>query len=85
MTPTIGRIVIYVLTEQDAERVNALPRASCNGASAGDEYPAVVVRAWSATTVNLKVLLDGTPDLWATSRLEGATPGTWHWPPRVTA
>jgi hypothetical protein len=32
-----------------------------------DEAPAVVVRRWSGTTVNVRVLLDGTAVPWVTS------------------
>lgn len=47
-----------------------------NRASAGDVYPAVVVRNWGGD-VNLKVLLDGNDDLWATSRSQGHGQGMW--------
>ena len=52
----------------------------------GDEFPAMVVRAWSTdASVNLQVHLDGNDTLWATSREEGDGPGCWHWPPREPA
>lgn len=54
-----------------------------NEAAEGDVYPAVVVRTFHGTTVNLKVLLDGNDDYWATSRGEGDGVGFWHWPERV--
>lgn len=56
-----------------------------NRAEEGDLYAAMIVRVWneSTVTVNLQVLLDGTDVLWATSRAEGAEPGTWAWPERV--
>ena len=56
-----------------------------NEAREGDYYPAVVVRVFGEypdSPVNLKVLLDGNDDFWATSRYEGEGPGTWTWPPR---
>lgn len=55
---------------------------SGNGASAGDVYPAMVVRDWDepAGTVNLQVFLDGNDTYWATSRVPGDGPGTWRWP-----
>ena len=42
-----------------------------NTARAGDVYPAVIVRVFSQDSgcSNLKVLLDGNDDYWATSRL----------------
>lgn len=54
----------------------------------GDVFPAVIVRVWphpdpTHTSTNLKVLLDGADDYWATSRTEGEGPGHWSWPPRV--
>lgn len=92
MKPTIGRIVYYTLTEQDANNILA-KRAKVAGdgpavgnhAAAGDVYPAMVVRVFDPTsgTSNLQVMLDGTDTYWATSRKEGAEPGTWAWPPRV--
>jgi len=66
-----------------------------NPANEGDEFPAVVVRVNAGGTVNLRVTLDGTDDLWATSRAEApldldkdgnetiGSPGRWHWPTRV--
>ena len=57
-----------------------------NAAHEGDVYPAVVVRVFSyygeSLVVNLKVLLDGNDDYWATSRAEGDEPGFWAWPAR---
>jgi hypothetical protein len=55
-----------------------------NEVSEGSVYPAVVVAVFgNGEHVNLKVLLDGNDDYWATSRPEGDTPGTWAWPPRA--
>ena len=55
-----------------------------NQASAGDVYAAVIVRTFGpGSTVNLKVLLDGNDDYWATSRMEGDEPGQWSWPTRA--
>lgn len=51
--------------------------------SEGDVFAAVIVRTFESAPVNLKVLLDGNDDYWATSRLEGDEPGQWFWPPRV--
>lgn len=74
MKPSIGRIVIYRFR----------PGSYNNGAA---EAPAVVVRVWSDSCVNLKILMDGPFDYWKTSILQeqavgGTTPGTWHWPVR---
>jgi len=61
-----------------------------NEVRAGDVVPAMVVRVWdqNAGTVNLKVMLDGSDLLWATSVTYAEwsrdaenlpTPRTWHW------
>lgn len=56
-----------------------------NHASAGDTYPAMVVRVFDEAkpTANLQVHLDGTDTYWATSRAEGDGNGFWTWPPRA--
>lgn len=57
-----------------------------NPVKEGDVFPAIIVSVWSPTAVNLRVLLDGTDEFWATSRNEslGVTPhplpGHWGWP-----
>jgi len=93
MTPTIGRIVHYVLPE---------------GRSAGDHRPAVIVRVWGEDqvragtlpasalgTVQLQVFVDDSNDgfeaetvaVWKTSVIHDETgkPNTWHWPEREEA
>jgi hypothetical protein len=84
--PTIGRIVLYRLTDADADliRQTRLPAGvpMGNPVAAGEQFPAVVVAAYGPY-VNLQVLLDGVDSYWATSRAEGDGPGTWCWPPRV--
>lgn len=75
--PTIGRIVIFHPGVNDKE-------ASSNGAT---EVPAVIVRVWNDTCVNLKVLTDGPTDLWRTSVTTGPTvpnqeDSYWSWPAR---
>ena len=65
MTPTVGRIVHYCLTEQDAELVNRRRRPDYRGgdplamghkfhhgnqASVGDVFPAMIVRVWEGAT-----------------------------------
>jgi hypothetical protein len=81
-TVSVGRIVTYVLTDADADLINQ--RATlANPAQAGDEYPALVVRVFGPPLANLQVFYDGEGSYWATSRTEGDTQGTWHWPARV--
>ncbi|THA78420.1 hypothetical protein E6R60_05925 [Streptomyces sp. A0642] len=99
--PSVGRIVLYTLNEQEAADINHRRRDFHesrsadqhtgfvghvgNHATAGDVYPAIVVRVWDESTVtcNLRVLLDGTDTYWATSREQGTGPSQWHWPERV--
>lgn len=56
-----------------------------NPVAEGDLFPAVIVRVWSDTCVNLRVMLDGTDELWATSRNpvsmdDSDIPGRWFFP-----
>ncbi len=74
-----------------AERLKAHPPQWPAGAqahignvvSAGDIYPAMVIRVWSQDSgcSNLKVLLDGADDFWATSisHADDKRPHSWHW------
>ncbi|SBT64230.1 hypothetical protein GA0070622_1200 [Micromonospora sediminicola] len=90
MLPTIGRIVLYTLSQFDVDAINfnrqnsPSPNAG-NFANAGDTYPAVVVRVFGGDAANLQVLLDGPDTYWATSRPQGEAgeQGRWNWPPRV--
>lgn len=76
--PSVGRIVHYVLPD---------------GRSKGEVRPAIIIRVWSQTCVNLQVFIDHTndypipqvEDLWRTSVMEGDKDqlGTWFWPPFV--
>lgn len=87
--PTIGRIVHYRLTEQDALAIEhrraeqPLTVGQSNAAHAGDVYPAIVVRCWDDDVVNLQVFLDGPDSYWRTSAQHGDEQGRWFWPPRV--
>jgi hypothetical protein len=71
----IGKTVLYTLSEQDVKEIierrrdigNRVTRS--NDPRPGDELAAVVVADWGGS-VNLKVLLDGYGDHWATSRVE---------------
>lgn len=94
MKPTLGRIVLYVLTAADAEAINAsrgdeLTPQRGNRAEEGQIFPSMVVavlpddvtNAAVNPAINLKVQLDGTDTYWATSRYmsDDKAPGTWHW------
>ncbi|MFK0173426.1 hypothetical protein ACIQU5_32050 [Streptomyces sp. NPDC090306] len=87
-TPTIGRIVLYQLAEQDAATITAVRQQTGrqgNSVRAGDVFPALVVGVWAGSSgpLNLSVFLDGQDTHWATSRVEGREPGNWAWPDRT--
>ena len=53
-----------------------------NDVKSGDILPAIVLRVWGDSGCsNLKVMLDGSDEYWATSVNfdETKQPGTWHW------
>lgn len=92
--PSVGRIVQYVLSQDDAERINDRRVRGLgygNTEPAGDVRPLIVVRVWpdefgpGIPGVNGQALLDGNDQLWITSAKEDAagSPGTWHWPERA--
>lgn len=84
IVPTVGRIVLYRLSEAD-ERDIRMQREGAGGGNRPDEgsvYPAIIVKTWGDapdSAVNLKVMLDGTDTLWVTSRVVGDQPGNYHW------
>lgn len=101
-TPSIGRVVHYRLSKSDAQEINKRRKRFQgapaqvwgfqahvgNRASAGDVFPAVIVRVFgdnpgANTTVNLQVQLDGNDTYWATSRARGEEDGQWSWPVKV--
>lgn len=88
MKPSLGRNVLYKLSESDVQWIDAnVSSAGRNPVRAGQVYPAQVVAVFdpSVSTANLKVLLDGGAgaEYWATSRIEGDEPCQWSWPPRA--
>lgn len=88
MIPTIGRIVHYTLSEQDAAQINALRGSStfkANPAAEGDVYPMMIVRVWGNSpdsAVQGQVFIDGNFTLWATSVSHGEGPRAYAWPER---
>lgn len=84
---SVGRIVHYRLTAQDAGEINGRrvtrTYAVGNTVGVGDVLPMVVVRVWGVEGVNGQVFLDGNDTLWVTSRPEGTEPGMWSWPELV--
>ncbi len=83
-TPTIGRTVLYTLSEHEADALNKKHHdeigRTLNAPHARQAYPAVITAVWSDTCVNLRVLLDGEPVHWATSRALGEGEFCWAWP-----
>ncbi len=88
----IGRIVQFVFDQQSVDAVTRQRAMIVSGyqetgnqVMVGDIYPAMVVRRWANTTVNLKVMLDGTDTYWAQSVPFDVAKGlgTWHWPDRL--
>ncbi len=94
MQPSVGRIVHYTLTQQDAVEINRRRAGRAtrdrvdaqtlgNHAAEGEVCAAIIVRTFGGPAANLQVHLDGTDTYWATSRTEGDDAGHWHWPPRT--
>lgn len=83
--PTVGRTVLYCLTDWD------VPKGYEH--AVGKQRPATITEVWGPTCVNLQVLLDagdnsdGPTTLQRTSVSLNATPeklpGMWSWPVRV--
>ena len=79
--PTVGRIVHFVIDEHTAKQFNDCKDG--NSVQAGEVLPAVIVRTWGGTCVNLRVLRDAGTDGWVTSvAQEDETCATrcWRWP-----
>jgi len=79
-----GRIVYYVFDDEDIKEIAAFcakTGSTCSPLKPGDIAPAMVVKVWQGTTINLKVMLDGTDTCWATSVVfdEKKSPRSWHW------
>lgn len=92
--PTLGRIVLYMLTAAQAKEINHPRKVSRNSiwsavgneVIAGQPIPMMIVAVWGdqpTSAVNGKLLLDGTDDYWVTSVSLGTEPGSFRWPPRV--
>lgn len=86
----LGDRVLYQVSKDDADKINARRRLYANApkstwgfqgyhgnrVATGDKFPAVVVGVYG-TSANLQVFLDGNDQYWATSVSEGTDPGTW--------
>ena len=77
MKPTIGRIVQYVATQSDKEKMEAAKQVN-GGCNQADILPGIVVAVHGEDKVNLRVLADGNLILWKTNVLWGKEPGMWH-------
>jgi hypothetical protein len=90
MKPTIGRTVLYVLSEDDCRLINLRINNQGlrgNTVSPGQILPLVICRVWDEKlygmeSINGQVLLDGEGSHWRTSCHPDPdkAPGTWHWP-----
>jgi len=85
MKLTIGRIVFYVLTGTDADQINQSLGLEA-AVERGQIFPMMVtlIPVGDGAFCNGLVFLDG-DFLWV-RHIDfdpDATPGTWHWPPRV--
>ena len=87
-TPTIGRIVHYTLTAEDANRVRSarLARADAGlrvqgySPSPGQVLP-MIITAVGGDFVNGQVFLDSDDILWvSTVRESDSLYGCWYWP-----
>jgi hypothetical protein len=85
IVPTVGRIVLYRLSQFDCDEINRLHGRRGGCPSSYDVLPAIVTKVWGHTAdaaVNLKVMLDGPAEYWATSRMHHETAaGCYHWMP----
>jgi hypothetical protein len=80
MKPTIGRIVIYNVSDEQKRIMENSYKNTGKSCNVQSKLPAIVVAVWSETTVNLKVITDGNEDLWVTSVHQGDGQMEWNWP-----
>lgn len=87
--PSIGRIVHYSLSDQDADEINrrrvAKPHEpgwpagaqahSGSYAIGGQLAPLIVTAVWTDVCINGQVMLDGNDSLWVASRLASGVEG----------
>ena len=72
MKPTIGRIVLYRVSQADQEELRS---------NSAKVLPAVVVYAFTEECVNLQVFCDGpVGTVWKISIMQGKEAGQWDWP-----
>lgn len=87
--PTTGRIVQYVLSDADVDRImnerDLYPNlAYGNRPHVGDTVPLIVVRPiGDERHVSGHVFLDGPQHLWIADAAEGERSGEWQYPAKV--
>lgn len=90
MKPTTGRIVLYVLSSDDADSINRHFDEGRHGnrVTVGDILPLIICCVSNPElyggreSINGQVILDAPFSHWVTSvhPCPDQTPGTWHWP-----
>lgn len=92
--PSLGRIVVYTLTEDDALAITRRRRGGReegtavasinmvvgNPVHAGDEFPMTITSVAPDASINGQVWLDGSDTFWAQGVIAGVGGGTWRWP-----
>jgi len=89
MLPDIGQVVLYALTEEQAEQITRRRRESAGpglgvGVLPGDAVPMLVAARASGfgdgvTAIAGRLLLDDDEESWwVTSVVEGIAPGAWR-------
>lgn len=89
--PTIGRIVHYTLTANDADEINKLRQESAgtkcgNVAHEGQVYPLIITHVWGdqpSSAFNGSCFLDGNDLFWVTSTEIGEGKRKCQWPSRA--
>lgn len=71
-SPYIGQIVLYHVSPTNAPDLT-------HNHTEHEDLPAIIVRVWSDTCVNIKVITDGPVDVWKTSVVLGDQPGEWSY------
>lgn len=87
-TPTIGRIVHYKLTADDAAKITRQREDKKfdfrgNDVKEGDVFPMLITKVWGSdptSAVNGQAYLDGNDVLWVTSAQVGDQPHQFSWP-----
>lgn len=96
--PSIGRIVHYRLSEEDAHKINRRRNDATEaahmmihtgflrhvGSSAyGGQIVSMIITLVLPASINGQAVLDGNDSFWLQSVQRGDEPGTWDWPPQI--